>query len=112
MNHPEYVGCFPFAQFNVADNATADTSVSCGGVVAPNTGSNSYLNAFAIGQNLETYSQKSDVIINGLNTLSSQVFFEANINTATAASYTLDFYANYDHILVLDPQTGLLSVKY
>jgi hypothetical protein len=111
MNHPEYVGCFPFAQFNVADNATADTSVSCGGVVVPNTGSNSYLNAFAIGQNLETYSQKSDVIINGLNTLSSQVFFEANINTATAASYTLDFYSNFDMILVKD-ETGILSVRF
>ena len=44
--------------------------------------------------------------------LSQQVFFECNIANMGAASYILDFYANYDHILVLDPQTGLLSVKY
>ena len=35
-----------------------------------------------------------------------------NIANMGAVTYTLDFYANYDHILVLDPQTGLLSVKY
>ena len=111
MNHPEFVGCFTFPQFNVADNGTADTSIGGGGVTVPNTGASSYLNAFAIGQNLETYSQKSDVIINGLNTLSSQVFFEANINTATAAAYTLDFYSNFDMILVKD-ETGILSVRF
>ena len=104
-------GAFSFSQFNVADNATADTTVANGGVSVPNTGATSYLNAFAIGQNLETYSQKDDVIINGLNTLSSQVFFEANINTATASSYTLDFYANFDQILVKD-ETGILSVRF
>ena len=111
MNHPEYAGCFSFSQFNVADNATADTSVANGGIANISTGATSYLNAFAIGQNLETYSQKNDVIINGLNTLSSQVFFEANINTATAASYTLDFYSNFDQILVKD-ETGILSVRF
>ena len=51
-------------------------------------------------------------MLSGMNTLSQQVFFECNIANMGAASYTLDFYANYDHILVLDPQTGLLSVKY
>ena len=111
MNHPEFAGCFPFAHYNVADNATADTTVGGGGILVPNGGSTSYLNAFAIGQNLETYSQKDDVIINGMNTLSSQVFFEANINTATVASYTLDFYANFDQILVKD-ETGILSVRF
>jgi len=111
MNHPEFSGCFPFSGFNIADNASADTSVGGGGVKVPNTGSTSYGNCFAIGQNLETYSQKDDVIINGLNTLSSQIFFEANINTATTASYTLDFYANFDQILVKD-ETGILSVRF
>jgi hypothetical protein len=51
-------------------------------------------------------------MLSGMNTLSQQVFFECNIANMGAASYKLDFYANYDHILVLDPQTGLLSVKY
>jgi hypothetical protein len=111
MNHPEFSGAFGFAGYNVADNSTADTSVAGSGVVVPNTTSSSYINSFAIGQNLETYSQKNDVIINGMNTLSSQVFFEANINTATATAYTLDFYANFDQILVKD-ETGILSVRF
>ena len=69
-------------------------------------------NAFAIAIELELWNQRSDVMLSGMNTLSQQVFFECNIANMGAASYTLDFYANYDHILVLDPQTGLLSVKY
>ena len=117
MNQPEYSGSLPFSYYNVADNATADASVGQGGIVAP-TGANTaatqvftYKQGFAIAQNLETYSQKSDVIISGMNTLSAQTFFECNIGTATAASYTLDFYALYDHILVKDSQ-GILSVRF
>lgn len=110
MNHPEFAGCFPFIHYNVVDSG-ADTTVGGGGLVAISTANNSYLNGFAIGQNLETYSQKDDVIINGLNTLSSQVFFEAQINTATNAAYTLDFYSNFDMILVKD-ETGILSVRF
>ncbi len=111
MNHPEYAGSFPYAYYNAIDNSGCDTTVGGGGFTTAPTTSNSYKNAFAIAQNLETYSQKSDVIVNGLNTLSSQVFFEANINVATLATYTLDFYANFDQILVKD-ETGILSVRF
>jgi hypothetical protein len=45
-----------------------------------------------------------------MNTLSSQVFFEAQINTAPAAIYSLDFFAWYDHIMVIDQ--GIISIKY
>ena len=48
-----------------------------------------------------------------MNTLSSQVFFEAQINTAPAGAgvtYTLDFFAWYDHIMVIDQ--GIISIKY
>jgi hypothetical protein len=75
-----------------------------------NTGSSSYLNGFAIAQELESMAQRSDILMSGTNTLSSNIFFEANINTAPATTYTLDFYANYDHILVL--QDGLLTAKF
>jgi hypothetical protein len=44
-----------------------------------------------------------------MNTLSSQIFFETNIDVAPAAVYSLNFFAYYDHILVLD--RGILSVK-
>ncbi len=72
-----------------------------------------YKNGFVIAQELESFAQRSDVMLAGMNTLSSQVFFECNIGNTTGAgptaAYTLDFYAWYDHILVLE--NGLLSVK-
>jgi hypothetical protein len=110
LNHAEYAGQISFSSYNVAD--AADTTIGGGGVIEAGTDVNSYLNAFAMAIELELWNQRSDVMLSGMNTLSQQVFFECNIANMGAASYTLDFYANYDHILVLDPQTGLLSVKY
>ena len=78
--------------------------------VAVQTDANSYKNGFVIAQELESFAQRTDVLLSGMNTLSSQIFFETNITTAIgAASYNLDFFAWYDHILVLD--RGILSVK-
>ena len=80
---------------------------------AVNTGANSYLNGFVIAQELESFAQRSDVLLSGMNTLSSQVFFEAQINTAPAGvgtTYALDFFAWYDHIMVIDQ--GIMSIKY
>jgi len=93
--------------YNVADTADAVAGVN---VAATTTTSNK--NAFALAVELELWNQRSDVMLSGMNTLSQQVFFECKIANKGAASYILDFYAYYDHILVLDPQTGLLSVKY
>jgi hypothetical protein len=79
--------------YNVAD--TADATVGDGGtnngVIAINTGSNSYKNGFIICQELETFCQRGDVLLSGMNTLGSQVFFECNIGTAPGGLYTLDF---------------------
>ena len=71
---------------------------------------NSHMNAFAIAQEFESFAQRSDILISGMNTLSQQIFFEANINTAPLSIYTLDIFAQYDHILII--QNGLLSVKF
>ena len=71
---------------------------------------NSYKNGFCIAQELESFAQRSDILLSGMNTLSSQVFFEAQINTAPAAIYSLDFFAWYDHIMVIDQ--GIISIKY
>jgi hypothetical protein len=92
-------------EYNVADA----TILGCP-QVAIQTGANSYKNGFVIAQELESFAQRNDVLLSGMNTLSSQIFFETTINTAPTTTYTLDFFAYYDHILVLD--RGLLSVKY
>ena len=109
LNHPEYASSLPFNLYNVAD--AADTTVGNGGVTVGGSTSLSINNAFALATELETFAQRNDVLLSGMNTLASQVFFEANISTALSANnYTLDFYANYDHILVL--QDGILSVRF
>ena len=96
-----------YVLYNVADTADAVAGVNLAG-----TTTTSNKNAFALAVELELWNQRSDVMLSGMNTLSPQVFIECNLSGMGAASYTLDFYANYDHILVLDPQTGLLSVEY
>jgi hypothetical protein len=97
-------------EYLVADAAVTNCPQIAVGTAANQT-SNSYLNGFAIAQELESFAQRSDVLLSGMNTLSSQVFFEAQIITPIGASaYTLDFYAWYDHIMVIDQ--GIISIKY
>ena len=95
-------------EYNVADATVANCPQ-----IQLQTGGFSYLNGFVIAQELESFALRSDVLLSGMNTLSSQVFFEAQINTAPAGvgvTYTLDFFAWYDHIMVIDQ--GIISIKY
>jgi len=69
-----------------------------------------YQNGFVIAQELESFALRNDVLLSGFNSLSQQIFFEANITNAVGQAYTLDFYANYDQILVLE--NGILSARF
>ena len=101
----DITSALPLSYFNVAD--AADQKVT-----QYNTGSNSYKNGFAIAQELESISNRSDVLLSGINTLSQNTFFEFTNNTAIGSTqYTLNFFANYDMILILSAD-GLLSVKF
>ena len=119
LNHAEYsgsLGCISYNICDLSDNAVGDASGNKCTVLSPFTTTNSYKNGFAISVELESFAQRNDTILSGMNTLGSQVFFEANIQSAgtngtgTLAAYTLDFYAYYDMILIL--QDGLLSAKF
>jgi hypothetical protein len=90
--------------YNVA--ATADTST---GVLALKAAGQSYQNAFALALDFELFSSK-DTIINGLNCLAESLYFEANIVTAPGEAYTLDFYACFDNLFIID-QTGYVSSR-
>jgi hypothetical protein len=116
LTAPQYAAGVQFDYYNTQDAAN-DVTVGCansatvGGLTTGNTNLNSYQNAFAIAQELESWASRSDILISGMNTLASQIFFEANIDTVgPTAAYTFDFFANYDQILVL--QNGLLSAKF
>ena len=98
----------PITYYNVADQGTL-TNTPLQALNA--SGSTTYQNAFVIAQELESFANKDSLLMSGLNTLSSQVFFECTINTAVGSnSYVLNFFANFDSILVLE--NGLLSTRF
>ena len=121
VNRPDMSTGLPFYQYNVVDLATADLTIGgmgAPGQIVPAAGSlllNSHQNAFAIAQDLKCFANKTDLLLSGMNTLSSQVFFECNIWWGVAgqvptAAFTMDYYGNYDLILCLD--NGILSAKF
>ena len=76
-----------------------------------------HYNAFAIGLELQSFSNRSDTILSGISTLNSQVYFTGTVNNGFVAggagnafNFTIDFFAQMDAILVL--QDGILSAKF
>jgi hypothetical protein len=105
INSVDVASCCINSYYNTTE--TASTTYNVAGV---STGSLSFQNAFAIAQELESFANRGDLLLSGINTLSNQIFHEFTISTATAAAYTIDYYANFDAIFVL--VDGILSVKF
>jgi len=91
------IGSFEYNVWDQASNATI-------GVNTKNTAAQSYINGFAIAQELEVYSTRSDVILQGVNTIAQNCFFDCNLDAANqlSASYLLNFFANFDVILAIE----------
>jgi len=79
----------------VDDSPDGTTNVECG--------------SFLVGQELESFAHKNDVLTAGVNTLSSNVFFEATYSSGAQASVNLYAFAHYD--LVLELQGGVMRVR-
>lgn len=92
--------------YNVNDAAIAGTSVT-----ALATGANSHKNGFVIAQELEVFSNRNSLLLSGINSLGQNTYFDSFITTAPTVSYTINFFANFDLILFLDPVTGVMSPK-
>ena len=107
----EFSKCFPNSTgnclrsdyYNVAKSSNAQT-----GVTAPADGAST--SAFAIGQEFCMFSGKSDVLLCGVNTLSSNLFWEANISSSGNDAMTLNFFAVYDCLFVI--QDGIISSRF
>ncbi len=69
-------------------------------------------NAFMLGIELESFSNRSDTILSGISTLNSQVYFTGTIASGQTAAQniTIDFYSQMDMILVI--QDGIISAKF
>jgi hypothetical protein len=105
------------AAYNVADSADATVGGGSGStqglVTLGSSGANSYLNAFAIAQEMEVFPNRGDIMVSGFNSLNCQIYFEGTINSNVpvgSASYVLDFYAQYDSIFAIE--NGLISARY
>jgi len=94
--------------YNVIDSA----AVVGEGIKTKETTSNSYGNAFAIGLELECYSSgRNDTILNGINTIGQNVFFNSlHSGTALSAAFTMNFFAYFDCILVI--QDGIMKCLF
>jgi len=87
------------AEYNIWDQATNATL----GINTKYANTLSFFNGFAIAQELEVYSTRNDVILQGINTIGQNIFFDCNIDTTgPTGSYTLNFFANFDVILVIE----------
>ena len=102
-------------QYNTASTATLGWNVATPvGAVAAQLGS--HYNAFALGIELESFSNRTDTILSGVSTLNSQVFMTAGVYTGLTVggagnlNFTLDFFAQMDMILVM--QDGTLMAKF
>jgi hypothetical protein len=92
----------------------ATTAVAATGVVPP---IDTHGNAFAIGLECQSFSNRNDTILSGISTLNSQIYFTGGIaNGLTAGgvannyNYTIDFFSQMDMVLVM--QDGILSAKF
>ena len=110
----------PYQQYNVIGNAIQGWNAYYGPGAKNNANIDTHANAFAIGLELENFSNRSDTILSGVSTLNTQIFFTGTINpgvntgqTAAGAgtlTYTAHFFANYDMILVI--QDGIMMSKF
>jgi len=68
-------------------------------------------NAFAIGLECQSFSNRNDAILSGISTLNSQIYFTANIypESTAGADFTCDFFSQMDMILCI--QNGIMRAK-
>ncbi|GMH68480.1 hypothetical protein TrLO_g2272 [Triparma laevis f. longispina] len=75
------------------------------------TGAGDDFGAFLIGLDMESFSGKSDVINQGLSTISQNIFFVGTYDGVPAATLITSF-AHFDQILEIDTATGLAKVMF
>ena len=102
MNNLQYNQIIGGTLYNVWDQASNTTL----GIKSQATAAASYQNGFAIAQELEVYSTRNDVILQGINSIGQNIFHDINIDTTgPTAAYTLSYFANFDALMVIENGT-------
>lgn len=69
--------------------------------------------SFAWGINTDAFYQQSALSMSGTNTQSGNVFWNATYSATTpSGGHRLDIFAHYDMILIIDPVSKQMTVKY
>ena len=103
-------------QYNVAATAAQGWSAPIGLAAVNSVAVGTHYNAFGVGLELQSFSNRSDTILSGISTLNSQVYFTGVIASGSNAggggnlNYTVDFFSSMDMILVISD--GILSAKF
>lgn len=103
------------SSYNVAATASGGWAVNYG-PASKATAIDTHANAFAIGLECQSFSNRNDTILSGISTLNSQIYFTAGINSGVTAggtgnhNYTIDFFAAMDMVLIL--RDGILSARF
>ena len=99
-----------YGQYTVAQNAIQGWNANVGLGMVNATALGNHYNAFAVGLELQSFSNRSDTILSGISTLNSQVYFTGTTYQAAGLQSTVDFFSQMDMILVL--QDGVLTAKF
>ena len=99
-----------YGQYNVAQNAIQGWAANVGLGMINSTATGNHYNAFAVGLELQSFSNRSDTILSGISTLNSQVYFTGTTYAAAGLQSTIDFFSQMDMILVL--ADGILCAKF
>ena len=67
--------------------------------------------AFLVGLDMESFSGKSDVLNQGISTISQNIFFVGTYDSVPAAALITSF-AHFDQVVEVDASTGLAKVMF
>lgn len=95
MYSNQIVGQTQYNVWDAANNAAL-------GINQFSVAASSYNNGFAIAQELEVYSQRSDLMLQGVNTIGQNIFHDINISTAISSAYILNYFVNFDVLLIIE----------
>jgi len=94
-----------YVGYNITDisgTAAGTAAVSLENTLQAYTGTSSFRDSFGCAIELESISNRSDILLCGVNTIAQNFFCYLNVDTpAPPASYTLGFYAVFDCILII-----------
>ena len=105
-----------YNQYNVS--ATALQGFAAGYTPVAKTGAqiDTHGNAFCLGIECQSFSNRNDSILSGISTLNSQIYFTCGIQSGQTAggasnfNYTIDFFSQMDMILII--RDGIMSARF